>query len=80
LIVRILVTIVWVILNLYIITPVMYALHPSYAGVLQNQLFGGVIIFLLDNFGFILLIGLVLWIIKGLQQQQTQNINYGVGQ
>ena len=74
---RILVTIVWVILNLYIITPVMYALRPSYAGVLQNQLFGGVIIFLLDNFGFILLIGLVLWICKGLKSQETQNTYYG---
>jgi len=77
-IIRIIVTILWVILNLYILTPVLYALHPTYSTILQNQLFGVVIIFLLDNLGFFMLIALALWIWRGLQSQQTQNIpTYG---
>jgi hypothetical protein len=42
-------------------------------------LFGGVVTFLLDNFGFIIFIGLVIWVWKGLQDQQRQYTpTYGV--
>ena len=80
LIVQIIVTILYVIFNQYIVTPVMYALHPAYAQVLTPILFGNLIIFLLDNIGFFMFIALAIWIWKGLQNQQTQTqYTYGAG-
>jgi hypothetical protein len=81
-IVQVIVTIFYVILNQYIVTPIMYALHPAYAPILNNPalVFGGLIVFLLDNIGFFFFIALAIWIWKGLQHQDTQNTYYnGVG-
>jgi len=77
-IIQIIVTIFWVILNQYIVTPIMYALHPAYAPILANNLLiaGTLITFCLDNIGFFFFIALAIWIWKGLQHQDTQYQQY----
>jgi len=82
LIIKIGTTILYVILNQYIVTPLMYGLHPVYAPILVNNFIvaGGLIVFCLDNIGFFFFIVLAIWIWKGLQHQDTQNQQYyGVG-
>lgn len=65
------------ILTQLILSPILYALHPIYIIPLQSVFAGGVIIFVLDNFGFIVFAALALWIWKGLKSQETQNTYYG---
>ena len=65
------------ILTQFILTPILYALHPVYVVFLnQIPIFGGLIIFILDNFGFVVFIAIALYIWKALQRQQQQNIPY----
>lgn len=71
------IAIVVAILTQLILSPVLYALHPIYAPIMSNIFAGSVIVFVLDNFGFIVFIALALWIWKGLKSQETQNTYYG---
>lgn len=73
----VIIAIVVAILTQLILSPVLYALHPIYVVPLANVFAGGVIIFVLDNFGFVVFIALALWIWKGLRSQETQNTYYG---
>ena len=65
------------VLTQLILSPVVYALHPIYTPVLASVFAGGVIVFVLDNFGFVVFVALALWIWKGLKAQETQNVYYG---
>ena len=68
-------------LTQFILTPVMYSLRPSYALILAPPFpFGAIVIFILDNFGFVVFAAIALYIWKALANQQQQNINtYGAG-
>lgn len=78
---EILVAIGLAILTTFILTPFLYALNPVYTPVLTTMPFGFIIIFVLNNFNFIIFIALGLYIWKGLIGQQEQNnYGYGVGQ
>jgi len=67
------------VLTQLILSPVLYALHPIYVVPLQSVFAGNVIIFILDNFGFVVFVALALFIWKGLKSQETQNIQYYQG-
>jgi len=68
------------ILTQYILTPFMYALRPAYQPILVGQPFGGIVIFILDNFGFVVFVAIALYIWKALLSQQQQNTpTYGAG-
>ena len=64
------------VLTQFILTPIMYALHPAYTTILTPQPFGLIVIFILDNFGFVVFAAIAIYIWKALQTQQTQNIPY----
>ena len=67
-------------LTQFILTPIMYALQPAYFTILTPMPFGVIVIFLLDNFGFIIFAALAIYIWKALISQQQQNIpTYGAG-
>lgn len=74
---NVIVAIVVAILTQLILSPILYALHPIYVIPLQSVFAGSIIIFVLDNFGFVVFIALALWIWKGLKSQETQNTYYG---
>jgi hypothetical protein len=65
------------ILTQLILSPIFYALHPIYTPILASVFAGSLIVFVLDNFGFIVFAALALWIWKGLKSQETQNTYYG---
>lgn len=64
------------ILTQFLLTPIMYALRPVYQPALVSAPFGFVVIFILDNFGFVVFVAIALYIWKGLLAQQQQNIPY----
>jgi len=77
---EILVAILIGLLTQFILTPFMYAMRPAYAAVLTNAPFGVIVIFILDNFGFVVFVAIAIYIWKALLSQQTQNIpTYGAG-
>lgn len=68
------------ILTQFILTPIMYGLHPAYYASLIGAPFGTIVIFILDNFGFVVFAAIAIYIWKALQHQQTQNTyQYGAG-
>jgi hypothetical protein len=73
---EILIAILLGILTTFILTPVLYSLHPTYALFLTPVPFGLLIIFILDNFNFVVFVGIALYIWKALASQQQQNIPY----
>ena len=68
------------ILTTFILTPFLYALNPIYTAALTPVPFGGIIIFILNNFNFVVFVAIALYIWKGLIAQQEQNQpTYGGG-
>ena len=68
------------ILTQFILTPIMYGLRPVYQPILVGAPFGGIVIFILDNFGFVVFAAIAIYIWKALLSQQQQNTPiYGAG-
>ena len=77
---EILIAIIVGVLTQFILTPIMYALQPAYTTILTPQPFGGIVIFILNNFGFVVFVAIAIYIWKALLSQQQQNIpSYGAG-
>jgi len=68
---KILLTFFEFVLTQYIVTPFMYAFSPVYTPLLTPIPFGSVIVFVLDNFGFVLFVALAFWTWKSLEKQYT---------
>ena len=47
-------------LTQFILTPVMYALSPAYIAILTPQPFGTIVIFILNNFGFVVFVAIAI--------------------
>ena len=78
--VRILLAIFIGILTTFILTPLLYAWNPVYTPMLNAIPFGTIVVFILNNFNFVVFIAIALYIFKGLREQQTQETyTYGVG-
>ena len=68
------------VLTQFILTPIMYGLRPAYHPLLVSAPFGLIVLFILDNLGFVIFVAIAIYIWKSLAAQQTQNIpTYGAG-
>lgn len=69
-------TIAAAILCIWILAPILYAFHVPLALAIGNSWYGPFVIFVNDNFNFVIFACLVLYIWKGLRRQETQTRTY----